>query len=315
MTSPTDFDRDSVRVHTPTKRNNISRDESIFYAEGSDATGKQRADRIFNEYTHSTSNSSNFFYNSTESGLFNSEKSLQRDKQIADQILTEETPLIQGVPLEDPTSDDDDDGDGDDDDDEVTWKLETKNIVRDTAPLILSALLECSLSTASIIAVGRLGTIELGAASMASMLANFTGYMIYHGLAAALDTLCVLEFDTGMHHLVSIHFQRMIYLLLAVTVPIIVLWSFAEQILPKVLSNQETAIFAGRYLRIVAWGTPGYALFESGKRYIQAQGVYSASSYVLSVCAPINAFLNWFLVWVFSSGSSYYVFHANCTSP
>lgn len=293
MSSPTDFDRDSVRIHTPSKKGHTALDESFFHAEGSGAGGKRRVNQIFDEYTH-TSNSSSNIYNNTDSGTFRSEKSLPKSKKMIDQIFNEETPLMQNdVPSEDGMPDD-----------QITWKGEIKSIVRDTSPLILSALLECSLSTASIIAVGRLGTIELGAASIASMLANFTGYMIYHGLATALDTLCVQEFDTGMHHLVSIHFQRMAYLLLIVTVPIIVLWSFAEQILPHILSNEETAILAGQYLRIVAWGAPGYAMFEAGKRYIQAQGVYSASSYVLSVCAPLNAFLNWFLIWVCPSGPS-----------
>ncbi|KAJ5386743.1 hypothetical protein N7509_009284 [Penicillium cosmopolitanum] len=277
-------------------------DETFFHAEGSGAGGKRRVDHTFNEYTITTNSSSNLVYGLSDAGgIFCSEKSLPKVKQSTDQIFNETTPLIHNDSLGDDLLDDDGDndgnGNGEGNGDEVLWKGESKCLIRDTSPLALSALLECSLSTVSIIAVGRLGTIQLGAASMASMLANFTGYMIYHGLAAALDTLCMQEFDTGMLHLVAIHFQRMVYLLLIITVPIIVLWSYAEQILPNILSNEETAILAGRYLRIVAWGTPGYALFEAAKRYIQAQGVYSASSYVLSVCAPINAFLNWFLVW------------------
>lgn len=43
---------------------------------------------------------------------------------------------------------------------------------------------------------------------------------------------------------------------------------------------------------------PGYALFESGKRYLQAQGLFKAATYVLLICAPVNALLNWLLVWV-----------------
>lgn len=283
-------------------------DETFFHAEGSGAGGKRRVDHTFNEYTITTNSSSNLVYGLSDAGgIFCSEKSPPKVKQSTDQIFNETTPLIHNDSLGDDLLDDDGDSDGNGNGegnvDEVSWRGESKCLIRDTSPLALSALLECSLSTVSIIAVGRLGTVQLGAASMASMLANFTGYMIYHGLAAALDTLCMQEFDTGMLHLVAIHFQRMVYLLLIITVPIIVLWSYAEQILPNILSNEETAILAGRYLRIVAWGTPGYALFEAAKRYIQAQGVYSASSYVLSVCAPINAFLNWFLVWVCSSST------------
>lgn len=317
MSSPTDFDRDSVRIHAPSHKYRAAIDESFFEAEekheatinesffktqgnhgatinesffeaeGSGAGGKRPVYRTFSEHTstHPDFPPSRVF---TDADPFvtSSEKNSLKGKHLKEEAFNEETPLIQNNEPEDRRPDE-----------HITWKRETKDIGRDTLPLILSALLECSLSTASIIAVGRLGTIELGAASVASMLANFTGYMIYYGLTSALDTLCVREFDNGMHHLVSVHFQRMLYLLLIVTVPIIVLWSFAEQILPRVLSDKEVASLAGRYLRIIAWGTPGFALFESGKRYIQAQGVYSASPYVLGVCAPVNAFLNWLLVW------------------
>ena len=318
MSSPTDFDRDSVRIHAPSRHNRAPIDESFFEAEcnhrttnnenffeseenrrtttnesffkaeGSGAGGKRPVYRTFSE---NTSTHPDFpisrVFTDADPFVISSEKSFSKGKCPKEEISNEETPLIPN------------NGSGDRRPDEhVSWKRETQDIGRDTLPLILAALLECSLSTASIIAVGRLGTIELGAASVASMLANFTGYMIYYGLTSALDILCVREFDNGMHHLVSVHFQRMLYLLLIVTVPIIVLWSFAEQILPRILSDKEVAILAGRYLRIIAWGTPGFALFESGKRYIQAQGLYSASPYVLGICAPVNALLNWILVWV-----------------
>ena len=36
---------------------------------------------------------------------------------------------------------------------------------------------------------------------------------------------------------------------------------------------------------------PGYALFESTKRFLQAQGIFGASTVVLFVAAPINAVL------------------------
>lgn len=66
----------------------------------------------------------------------------------------------------------------------------------------------------------------------------------------------------------------------------------------KVVPEPRIAILAGQYLRILLIGAPGYACFESGKRYLQAQGLFSASLYVLLICAPVNAFLNWLLVWV-----------------
>ena len=36
---------------------------------------------------------------------------------------------------------------------------------------------------------------------------------------------------------------------------------------------------------------PGYALFEATKRFLQAQGIFGASTLVLFIAAPINAVL------------------------
>lgn len=62
------------------------------------------------------------------------------------------------------------------------------------------------------------------------------------------------------------------------------------------------AVLAALYLKIILIGLPGYACFESGKRYLQAQGLFTASLYVLLICAPLNAFLNWLFVWQFQWG-------------
>jgi MATE family multidrug resistance protein len=89
----------------------------------------------------------------------------------------------------------------------------------------------------------------------------------------------------------------MLYFLLLVTVPISLIWAFGTQILSKVVPEEETVRLAGLYLKILITSAPGYAAFESGKHYVQAQGLFSATMYILFVCAPLNAFLNWFMVW------------------
>lgn len=64
------------------------------------------------------------------------------------------------------------------------------------------------------------------------------------------------------------------------------------------MPEPEVAVLAGRYLKILLIGAPGYACFESGKRFVQAQGLFSATFYVLLFCAPLNALMNWLFIWV-----------------
>ncbi|KAH1715570.1 hypothetical protein KXW40_000657 [Aspergillus fumigatus] len=179
----------------------------------------------------------------------------------------------------------------------TTWKREALVISRYAAPLTVTFLLQYSLTVASIFSVGHLGKKELGAVSLASMTANITGYAVYQGLATSLDTLCSQAYGSGKKKLVGLQMQKMVFFLWTITIPIALIWFFADMILLRIVPEKEVAKLAGLYLKVVALGAPGYACFESGKRYMQAQGLFSASLFVLLICAPFNAFMNWFLVW------------------
>ncbi|GKZ25369.1 hypothetical protein AbraIFM66951_008146 [Aspergillus brasiliensis] len=185
---------------------------------------------------------------------------------------------------------------------QTTWKREAQVIGKNAAPLVVTFLLQYSLTVASIFTIGHLGKKELGAVSLASMSASITGYAVYQGLATSLDTLCAQAYGSGRKKLVGLQMQKMVFFLWAISIPIIVLWFFADRILVMIVPEREVAMLAGLYLKVVALGAPGYACFESGKRFVQAQGLFSASLYVLLICAPLNAVMNYVFVWQFGWG-------------
>jgi MATE family multidrug resistance protein len=91
--------------------------------------------------------------------------------------------------------------------------------------------------------------------------------------------------------------------LLTLSVPVIILWLFgAEPILQRMVPNPESARLAGLYLRVMIFAIPGVILFECGKRFTQAQGLFQATTYVLLFAAPFNVFLTWLLVWKLEYG-------------
>lgn len=180
----------------------------------------------------------------------------------------------------------------------TTWQREAKVIARYTAPLLITFLLQYSLTVASIFTVGHLGKVELGAVSLASMTVSITGYAVYQGLATSLDTLCAQAYGSGKKELVGLQTQRMVYFLWVITIPIGVMWWFGDRFLMMIVPEPEVATLAGQYLKVVLLGAPGYACFEAGKRYVQAQGLFTASLFVLLIGAPLNALMNWLFVWV-----------------
>lgn len=134
------------------------------------------------------------------------------------------------------------------------------------------------------------------------MTANITCYAPIQGLATSLDTLCAQAYGSGQKKLVGLQLQRMTYLTWLLLLPLWVLWWHADAVLAALIPERETARLAGRYLRVLILGTPGYAAFETGKRFVMAQGLFHATTVVLLVGAPLNLALNWFLVWKMEMG-------------
>lgn len=96
--------------------------------------------------------------------------------------------------------------------------------------------------------------------------------------------------------------QRMVAFLFCINIPICILWWYAGSILAMIVPETETAHLAGLYLRILIVGMPGYLIFESAKRFVQAQGLFDATLYCLLFCAPLNAVMNYVFVWKLNWG-------------
>ena len=185
---------------------------------------------------------------------------------------------------------------------ETTWKAETAILARYSGPLMLTYVLQYSYQLVTVFVAGRLGTRELGAASLATMTANITGLCIYEGLSTSLDTLTSQAFGNGKKHLVGLNVQRMGLLVCVVTIPIGAVWICSPWILSAVLPEKDTAVLAGTFMRIYLLGGPGWAIFEAGKRLCQAQGDFTASLVVVLVSAPLNVLWNWLLVFQINLG-------------
>jgi MATE family multidrug resistance protein len=184
----------------------------------------------------------------------------------------------------------------------TTWQREAKTVVAYSIPLTATFMLQYSINVASIFAVGHIGKVELAAVSLANMSNAISCLAPFQGLATSLDTLCAQAYGSGHKHLVGLQCQRMVFFLFALSIPVVVLWLFSEPILILLVPDRDTAQLAALYLRIMIFSIPGVILFECGKRFTQAQGLFRATTYVLVIAAPLNVLINWLLVWKLNMG-------------
>lgn len=173
------------------------------------------------------------------------------------------------------------------------WPAELRLVAGYSLPLIATYLLQYFFSVITTFVAGHLGADSLAAASIGLTTMNIIGFAIIEGMATALDTLCAQAYGSGNITAVGLHVQRMLLLMAVSCVPIGALWLLSPSILALVVRQQHLAIKAGSFLRVSLIGLPGYAAFEAGKRFLQAQGDFRTAMTVLIVCAPVNAFLSW----------------------
>lgn len=185
----------------------------------------------------------------------------------------------------------------------TTLDFEVKSLTHSSLPLVVTFLLQNSFSLASIFSVGHIGKEPLGGITLGAMTANITGFAAIQGLTTCLDTLCSQAYGAGKYDLVGLQFIRCSFFALTCFIPLGCIWIwYSSSLLSLFVPEPELIAIAAGYLRIVCIGMPGFILFECGKRFLQCQGVFHASTYVLLVCAPLNALMNYLFVWKFGFG-------------
>ncbi|KAF9133632.1 hypothetical protein BGW39_009360 [Mortierella sp. 14UC] len=174
---------------------------------------------------------------------------------------------------------------------------EFKILLRYSGPVVLTYILQNSLQMASLISLGHLGSIELAASSLASMFAAVTCWSVSLGTATALDTLCSQSFTSHHPHVLGVHLQRAVLVLMLLFIPIAGVWLVSEQIFSLLGQEPALARHAALFLRGLMPGAPAFLMFECVKKFLQAQGNMHASTYVLLIASPLNVVLNYTLVW------------------
>lgn len=178
----------------------------------------------------------------------------------------------------------------------TTTRKEVHKLFSYCLPLTITFFLEQIFSLVCVIFAGRLGKEELAAVSMSSMTSTIV-FAIFEGIATSLDTLCPQAYGAGQYMHVGIHTQRCILFSLAVFIPASMVWYFSGYLLSFIITDEKVIMLTQQFLRILILAGPPYICFENGKRFLQAQGIFDAGTYILFITAPINVFLNWLLIY------------------
>uniref|UniRef100_A0A0D9XIS6 Protein DETOXIFICATION n=1 Tax=Leersia perrieri TaxID=77586 RepID=A0A0D9XIS6_9ORYZ len=155
----------------------------------------------------------------------------------------------------------------------------------------------------SVMFVGHLGELPLAGASLATSLANVTGFSLLSGMATAMDTLCGQAYGARQYHLLGVYAHRAMVVLAAACVPIAAVWASAGKILLLLGQDAAIAAEAGAYARWLIPSLAAYVPLQCHVRFLQTQAVVlpvTASSAATAILHPIVC---WVLVFWAGMGS------------
>ncbi|KAJ7033193.1 MATE efflux family protein [Mycena alexandri] len=176
---------------------------------------------------------------------------------------------------------------------------ELRILTKYSLPVFGTHLLEYSLVMAPVLSIGHLagGTTALAGITLGSMTASVSGFSILQGFVTALDTMLPSAWTSSQPNLVGLWSQRMAVIMGAALIPMYLIWFNAEVILLGLKQDPEVARLASLYLRWVSFGLPAYTFNLISRRYFQSQGLFAVPTRIICIVAPINALLNYILVW------------------
>lgn len=167
-------------------------------------------------------------------------------------------------------------------------------------PLTSVNVLLYLLQVISVMFVGHLGELPLSGASMATSFASVTGFSLLNGMGSALDTLCGQSYGAQQYHMLGVHMQRAMIVLLLSSVPIAFVWANTGYILTALGQDPEIAAEAGLYARFMIPSIFAYALLQCHMRFLQAQNIVFPMMISTGITTLLHVLNCWILV--FKSG-------------
>ncbi|KAJ6093548.1 Multi antimicrobial extrusion protein [Penicillium sp. IBT 16267x] len=164
------------------------------------------------------------------------------------------------------------------------WQL-----LKDSIPVIFGYTLQMSLQTTTAIIIGQSSPMNLAVAAFAQMFALVTGWMIALGGTTALDTISSSTF-TGSENKydLGILLQRALFVLSMFFIPVAILWAGSDSVFRALGQDPELSYLSSQYLTVLIPGGLGYIFFEVMKKYLQAQGLMRAGTYVMLIVLPCH---------------------------
>ncbi|KAL3009637.1 hypothetical protein AAZX31_07G095200 [Glycine max] len=137
----------------------------------------------------------------------------------------------------------------------------------------------------------------------------FSGYFICKchwfqcaGMSSALDTFCGQSYGAQQYHMVGIHMQRAIVIIMLATIPMSFIWAYLRPILVVLHQDKTIAAQAQLYATYLIPSLSANALLRCITKFLQTQNIVLPMMLASGFTTLAHALLCWLLVLKFGLG-------------
>ncbi len=162
-------------------------------------------------------------------------------------------------------------------------------------PLAAANLAQTAMGFTNTVMVGSLGSAALAAAGLGASL-YFTIAMVCSGILTAVAPLAAHAIGAGDNRRAGRVAGAGLVLAALLAVPVVAALLMANRLLAVLGYDPVLATEIGRFLGAIAWAAPGFLGFAVVRSFLVAASHSRTVMIALILCIPMNAGLNWILV-------------------
>jgi MATE family multidrug resistance protein len=172
---------------------------------------------------------------------------------------------------------------------------EMRATVAVAGPLAAANLAQMAMGFTNTVVVGSLGSAALAAAGLGASL-YFTIAMVCSGILTAVAPLAAHAIGAGDNRRAGRVAREGLALAAVLAVPVVAALLMANRLLAVLGYDPALAAEIGRFLGAIAWAAPGFLGFAVLRSFLVAASHSRTVMIALILCIPMNAGLNWILV-------------------
>jgi MATE family multidrug resistance protein len=151
------------------------------------------------------------------------------------------------------------------------WE-ETAGQLAFAAPMVATSTAYYAIPLVSVMYAGRLGDLELAAATLGNSWATVTGVALMTGLSGSLETLCGQGYGAKAYAMMGVHLQASMLTSALFSAAVSLLWLHSEPLLVLLLrQDPEVSRLAAAFLRGLIPAQFAYGFAQCALRFVQAQ--------------------------------------------